>query len=247
MTGRELIAYMRESILDDNEAPYLWSDVEILRFLNYAEVQACRRSHLIIDATTPTDYGTAATASTAGTRALCYLVTTQDRAVYNLSPKILAIRRCQLSSMTYPLKGPMSYEDLDELSTGWIGTSGTVGTSGTGGDPWCFLNEPNDTITFVQAPGTAGTARLVVSRLPLMPFTLQTQPEIPERYHEQICDWAAHLAFKKPDTETVNLNLSKYYEDRFTSNFGPLPDARSEKMHKTIAMQGRMRMREFGS
>lgn len=246
MTGKELVAYLRESLLDDAEVPYKWSDAELLRFLNFAEGQACRRANLIIDSTTQTDSGTAATASTWGTRALCYVVFEQDKATYSLSTKVIQIRRCQLSSMTYPLKGPMTYDELDELNVGWFGTSGTVGTSGSSGDPWCFLNEPNDTLTFVLAPGTSGTARLVVSRLPLVAFTLSTSPEIHEKYHEQICDWAAHLAFKKPDPDTMNLDLARYYEARFAQNFGPMPDAYSEKMRKTIMMGGRMRAREFG-
>ena len=64
MLGKELIANLRESILDDAAPPYLWSDTELLRGLNYAEVQACRRAHLIIDGMTANDNGTAATAGT---------------------------------------------------------------------------------------------------------------------------------------------------------------------------------------
>ena len=59
MNGKEIIAHMRESMLDDNKIPYLWPDTELLRLCNYGEVQACRRAHLIVDATTATDSGTA--------------------------------------------------------------------------------------------------------------------------------------------------------------------------------------------
>lgn len=247
MTGKDLIAYLRESILDDNEVPYLWSDTEILRFLNFAEVQACRRAHLIIDGTTSNDNGTAATAGTAGQKPLCSLSITADQAVYNLSPKILQIKRCQLASMSFPLIGPVNYPELDEFIPGWFGTNGTVGTSGSGGYPTYFLNEPGNTITFILAPSSNDTARLIVSRIPLTPFTLTTSPEIDEHYHENLCDWAAHLAFKKPDSETANLNLSKYYEDKFTEKFGPLPNALTEKLRKVVSQQQRMRSREFGS
>jgi hypothetical protein len=37
------------------------------------------------------------------------------------------------------------------------------------------------------------------------------------------------------------------YEQSFSAQFGVLPDAWSEKMRKTIKMQGRMRPRAFGS
>jgi hypothetical protein len=246
MTGRELIAHLRESVLDDMSIPYLWPDTELLRFLNYAEVQACRRAHLIIDATTSNDSGTAATASTAGQKSLCVLSVLADQAVYQLSPKILQIKRCQLKSMTYPLRGPLTYPQVDEEFF-WWGTNGTVGTAGSGGYPSAFLNEPGNTITFLLSPSSDDTAYLVVSRLPLISFTMQTSPEIDEKYHIDLCDWAAKLAYSKPDADALNLVLAKQYEDSFTMKFGPLPDAYSDRMRKTIPMMGRMRDREFGS
>jgi hypothetical protein len=246
MTGRELIAHLRESVLDDMSIPYLWPDTELLRFLNYAEVQACRRAHLIIDATTSNDSGTAATASTAGQKSLCVLSVLADQAVYQLSPKILQIKRCQLKSMTYPLRGPLTYPQVDEEFF-WWGTNGTVGTAGSGGYPSAFLNEPGNTITFLLSPSSDDTAYLVVSRLPLISFTMQTSPEIDEKYHIDLCDWAAKLAYSKPDADALNFVLAKQYEDSFTMKFGPLPDAYSDRMRKTIPMMGRMRDREFGS
>jgi hypothetical protein len=247
MTGQELITHMRESILDDAAPPYLWQDPELLRYLNYAEVQACRRAHLIVDGTTANDSGTAATAGTLGQKPLCTLTVVGNTAVYNLSPKILQIKRCQLKSMTYPLIGPVMYPELDDMMSGWIGTSGTVGTAGSGGYPGYFLNEPNNTLTLIPAPSTSDTAYLVVSRLPLITFTLTTSPEIEEKYHEGLMDWATHLAYMKSDSDTLNLNLAKVYEDKFTRQFGPLPDAYSERMRKTLSQKQRMRPRTFGS
>ena len=371
MTGQELIIHLRESILDDATFPYLREDTELLRYLNYAEVQACRRAHLIIDSITANDSGTAATAGTMGQKPLCTLSIVAGQATYNLSPKILQIKRCQFKSMTYPLTGPVSYSELDASLLGWIGTSGTVGGSGDGasakgtivsngtnatagavvtigtngytfgtalvtendvllgtsgadsldhlksainlggtsglhlcsashpkvsatftvsgtagtmqleallmgiagndiallstdinlvmsgvfmtggmdgsGVPTYFLNEPGNTITFIPAPSYIDTASLVVCRIPLSPFTLQTSPEIDEKYHEGLMDWAAHLAFMKPDSDTIDLNLAKVYEDRFNRSFGTLHDAYSERMIKVLSQQQRMRPRVFGS
>ena len=247
MIGKELIANLRESILDDAAPPYLWSDTELLRSLNYSEVQACRRAHLIIDGTTANDNGTAATAGTFGQKPLCTLALIANQVFYNLSPKILQIRRCQLLSMAYPLNGPVSYSEMDGQFPGWIGTSGTVGTAGSGGYPFYFLNEPGNTITFIPAPSENNTAYLVVSRIPLTPFTLQTSPEIDEKYHEGLMDWAAHLAYMKNDSDTLNLNMAKLYEDKFARQFGLLPDAYSDRMRKVLSQKQRMRPRVFGS
>jgi hypothetical protein len=247
MTGLELVTHMRESILDDASLPYLWSGAEILRFLNYAEVQTCRRAHLIIDASTASDNGTAGTAGTLGQQPLCTLPIVANTATYTLSPKILQIKRCQLLSMAYPLDGPKMYGEVDELLWGWMGTGGTIGSAGVSGSPVTFLNEPGNTITFIQAPSANDTAKLVVSRIPLTPFTLQSSPEIAEKYHEGLMDWAAHLAFMKPDSQTQNLNLAKWYEEKFIRQFGQLPDAYSDRIRKTLSQKGRMRPREFGS
>jgi hypothetical protein len=247
MIGREMVAHMRESVLDDMVVPYLWPDTEILRNLNYAEVQACRRANLIIDGITANDNGTAATAGTSGQRPLCSLSLVANQAYYLLSPKILQIKRCQLRSMTYPLNGPITYPELDDQLSGWIGTSGTVGTAGSGGYPSYFLNEPGNTITFVPAPSVIDTASLVVSRLPLTPFNLNTSPEIDEKWHEGLMNWAARLCFLKPDSDTYNLILATEYEKRFTGEFGILPDAYSERMRKIISQRQIMRPRTFGS
>lgn len=247
MIGKDLVAAMRESILDDLEIPYLWKDTELLRFLNYAEVQACRRAHLIIDGDTANDSGTAATASTAGQKPLCTLAVIAGTSTYNLSRLILQIKRCQLSSLSLPLTGPLTYDDLDDRIPGWRGTGGIVGTSGSTGHPDAFLNEPGNTITFVRSPGANDTAYLVVSRLPLISFSYLTSPEIDERYHEGLMDWAAHLAYMKNDSDTQNLNLAAIHEKKFTTQFGLLPDAYSERMKKVISQKGRMRPRQFGS
>lgn len=253
MIGGDLVAHLRESILDDITHPQLWSDTELLRLLNYAEVQACRRAHLLIDGATKVDKGTSFLGSTAGTtgtmgiQPLCYLNIVANQANYVLSSKILQIKRCQFRSMTYPLDGPVAYSELDDLVSGWMGTGGSVGTAGSTGTPTYFLNEPGNTITFIRAPSVADIADLIVSRIPLTNFTLQTSPEIDEQYHLGLCDWAAHLAYLKYDTETQNLNLSKMYEDKFTQQFGILPDAYIQKMRKSYSQKQRMRPREFGS
>lgn len=254
MTGQELVSALRESYLDDNVAPYLWSDTELLRNLNYAEVQACRRADLIVDGTTGNDTGTSVwslgtggTRGTGGVQPLCSLTLIPDQATYVLSRKIRRVKRVQLASMVFPLIGPVTYEEMDTFLQGWFGTNGTVGTAGSGGYPTYFLNEPGNTITFIKAPSVADTARLTVVRLPLNTFSLATSPEIEEEHHDGLLDWAAHLAYMKDDSDALNLVLAKTHEDNFTRRFGPLPDAYSERIRKTLSMKQRMRPRAFGS
>ena len=247
MIGKEIIWHARQSILDDVGVPYLWEDKELLRFANYAEVQACRRAQLIIDDSTASDLGTAGTASTMGQQSLCRLPVIANQARYVLSSKILQVKRLQLLSMGTPLPGPSSYPQVDEIIPDWLGTAGTVLSAGTNGYPDFWNNEPGNTITFMRAPSMNDTAYLVVSRLPLLPFTLETSPEIDERYHIDLCDWIANLAYRKADSDTLNLPLAKEYENSFTQKFGPLPDAYSDRMRKVLSQKARMRSRVFGS
>jgi len=246
MYGKDLIAHLRESILDDVVLPQLWSDTELLRWLNYAEAQGCRRANLIIDSDNANDAGTSGTGGTAGQKPLCHISLIANQAVYAVSPKILQIRRCQLASMDYPLSGPVTDSELDDLFSGWRGTAGSVGTAGTGGVP-TYFRYSGSSIVFILAPATVDTAYLTVSRLPLQSFGLDTSPEIDEQYHVGLCDWAAHLAYLKPDTETINLNMSKVYEQKFVEQFGSLPDAAVQGMRKMLSQKTRMRPREFGS
>lgn len=252
MTGQELVDSLRE-ILDDYAAPYLWSDAELLRYLNLAENQACRRAQLITDGSNAQDHGTSGTAGTAGggVADLCRVTLIPNTSTYILSRLILQIRRVKLATMTDPLI-PITRDELDDLWSNWESDSGTAGTAGTaGGDgpvyPSHFISELGNELILVKAPTINDVASLVVVRLPLQQFTLITSPEIPERHHDGLLDWAAHLAYMKNDSDTLNLNLAAVYEKRFLDRFGPLPDAYSEKMRRELPRKQRMRPRAFGS
>lgn len=252
MTGQELLDELR-CRLDDEVIPYLWGDPELLRYLNYAEVQACRRAYLLVDGSNAQDQGTSGTAGTAGggVADLCNVTIIPNVGVYTLSRLVLQIKRVKLASMSEPLL-PVARDELDALWYGWEGTSGTAGTAGTaGGDPPVypeyFVPELGNELVLVQTPTINDTASLIVARLPLKQFTISTSPEIAEKHHDGLLEWATHLAYLKNDSDTLNLNLATLFEKRFTDRFGPLPDAYSEKMRRELPRRQRMRPREFGS
>jgi|SRR5271157_700327 len=242
MTGQDLVDELRESYLDDTKIPYNWQDLELLKFLNRAEQQTCRRSYLIIDSTTAAD---------AAGNPICQVTLIPNQAVYSFSRLVLQVERCKLSQMSLPLR-PRTRDELDAQTFQWEATLGTSGTAGTaGGDivvwPTWFIHEVNGEIVFVKTPTINDIAYLIVSRLPLQDFTLKTSPEIESQHHDGLLPWAAHLAFLKPDSDTQDLNLATIYDKIFTERFGPLPDAYAEKMRKMLPRQQRMRPRTFGS
>lgn len=242
MNGQQLIDDLRTLYLDDVVLPYLWKDYELLRGLNLAERQAARRALLIEDkSTVADDLGNALTSVTI----------VPNVVTYTLSPLILAINRVKLASMPYPLS-PKTRDDLDSSLISWEGAAGTAGTAGTaGGDPlvwpFCYIDEVGNELTFVRPPTMPDVASLIINRLPLRDFTLKTSPEIAIVHHAGLLHWAAHLAFMKPEADTMNLNLAAYHEKKFTEMFGPMPDAYQEKMRHDLPRRQRMRARPFGS
>jgi hypothetical protein len=50
----------------------------------------------------------------------------------------------------------------------------------------------------------------------------------------------------KNDSDTFNPQKAKYYEDKFTSQFGALPNAKSERLVRSMQMNARMRPVRFG-
>jgi hypothetical protein len=246
MTGQDLVDELRETYLDDKVVPYNWSDIELLKYCNRAEKQACRRAYLIIDSTTPTD----GTSGTSG-NPICQLTIVPNIALYNLSPLVLQVERVKLDSMAYPLRA-RTRDELDACTFQWGLASGTSGTAGTaGGDPVCFpewfVHEVGKELILARTPTINDTVRLIVSRLPLVDFTFGTSPEVEEHHHDGLPLWAAHLAFQKPDSDTQDIALAASYDKAFTERFGPMPDAYMEKMRKMLPRQQRMRPREFGS
>lgn len=253
MTGAELLTDLRARI-DDEAVPHLWSDPELMRYLNYAQIQACRRSQLIVDGTTSSDLGTSGTAGTSGggVASLCSVTIIPNVGVYALSRLVLQIKRVKLATMAYPL-APITRDELDATWYDWealSGTNGTSGTSGSAGDspvyPDYFLSETGNELKLIKIPTINDTASLVIVRLPLQQFTIKTSPEIEEKHHDGLIDWAAHLAYMKPDSETMQLNLAAVYEKKFTERFGPIPDAYAERMRKELPRRQRMRARGFG-
>lgn len=242
MLGQDLVDELRESYLDDKTLPYLWGDIELLKNLNRAEKQACRRAYLITDSTTGTD---------GSGYPICTFTVIPNQSIYTLSPLVLQVERAQLSTMSHPLR-MRTRDELDATTYTWFGSSGTSGTFGTaGGDPaiapeW-FIHEAGKELILVRTPTINDVANLVVNRLPLVDFTLSTSPEIELHHHDGLFLWAAHLCYLKNDSDTQDLNLAQLYDNAFTQRFGPMPDAYMEKMRKQLPRQQRMRPRTFGS
>lgn len=226
MTTPELIIALRE-LLDDEKLPYLWQDSALVRYLNDAERQAARRAYLLIDR---------------NTASICMLSLLASTASYTLHSKVLTIRRATVDSSEIPLI-VYTKEEVDFLVN-----VGNTWESVNVGIPEIVIHEANDELIFYPPPQSADTARFEVARLPLVDLANvdTSSPEIPVMYHEDLILWGAHRAYMKNDSDSINMGLSKEYEDKFEKRFGPLPTARSERIRRSQSARQKARPREFG-
>jgi hypothetical protein len=223
MTTLELITAVR-SILDDENTPYKWADSAVIRYLNEAEEQACRRAYLLIDGKTAS---------------VCAFTVSVSVASFMLHSKVLQIKRMEVGSTVIPLK-QKTRDELDELVTGWVSLTGVPDT---------FIHEANNEVILAPIAQSLTSANMIVARLPLNSFSTGSAeaPEIPAEYHNDLVDWALKRAYERRDPDTQDLRLSQFYESRFTVRFGPLPTAKVERLRKSAPRNMSARVREFGA
>jgi hypothetical protein len=227
VTTPELIIALRE-LLDDEQQPFLWKDSALVRYLNDAERQACRRAYLVIDR---------------NTASICNISLTASTASYTLHSKVLQMRRIAVGSSDTPLL-IQTKEEVDYL----FNIGGMDWASYPAGIPEIVITEANNELIFFPPPQSADVAYLEVARLPKVDLTNDdtSSPEIPLLYHEDLILWGAHRAFMKNDSDSVSVALAREYEQKFTDRFGPLPSARSERFRKSQSMRQKARPKEFG-
>ncbi len=211
------------SFLEDNVLPQLWSDLELKRYANEAEREACRRSELLFDSTTPD---------------VCRIAVVAGVATYPLHSRIRRIVSAMLVSSQYILSQCARHQ-LDRQ------TGSSMNWRVSSGQPVAYVVDVT-TIRFFPIPVSDDTVLLEVVRFPLHDMVNANDvPEIPESYHYGLVNWMCHLAYSKSDSDSFNAGLSQMYEGRFSQEFGVRMSALMEKSIKTLPL-GAMRMTSRG-
>lgn len=206
MTLEELVAEFR-SRSQDKEAPYLWSDSEIERWLSDAQRQACMRGRLIREVVRDE---------------VCSIALVPGQAVYPLHPSVYEITYICIA----PTVGPT--RPLDLVSREWLDRTHPRWREPGRDCRWVIQD---DTSIQVAAPFKPGDVlRLECYRLPLESLDDSDEPEIHEAHHEHLVDWALHRAFSVPDAEGFDPTRAALSEAAFTRYFGPLPDSDLRRM-----------------
>ena len=192
---------------DDRATPYLFSDAEIVDWLNEAIEEACQRAHLIEDAQSAfTSFNV-----TAGT-------------VYTpLPPYVIKVMRVTVDGMKID---PTSEEELDRMDRRWELRTGQP-------QGWIFGRDGS--LRLFPTPSKTVAVKIRVSRLPvdlLSPDLGAEEPEIPQQWHVKLLNWVYNRALRKNEVETQDLEKAYEYETRFIADFGIRENANVERKHR---------------
>lgn len=207
MTLFDLIAAFRTEA-DDQVSPPLWSDAEIVGYLNDAENEACIRAGLLVDEQ--------ALRAAPGKNKIAL-----DSGVLDVlrvwRPIIIGLRSTE--------------EDLDR------GAIEGLEQRHLGGVPRAYAVF-GGALYLYPVPSVVESFKIRVSRIPLEPLSLSqlnNEPEIPLADHPRLLDWALHRAFSKRDADSFDGNRAMNYADRFEKHFGPRPSSHARRQYRDAA------------
>jgi hypothetical protein len=175
----ELVEHTRCSVLRDTAIPYLWSDKELILYLNEAMRLFARRTHCITDSTnTLTTFNT--------------VVGTAD---YVLDRRIVFVS--ELGVVLDPGEDYQSYHPLTD------NTRGQQLVTFSQGRPLCYTAQvASYNIRLSPVPDAVYKVVMTVARKPLLAVVQGTDiPEIDEDYHLALVDYAAYRALSNNDVD----------------------------------------------
>lgn len=202
MNVEQFIATFRRD-MEDTVAPFLWSDEDIVSYLNLAMDEACERAWLIEDRLTP---------------AVCTVALEIAMREYRLHESVLKVKRLTYNGHALAER---SVEWLDANLCGWENLAP--------GEPRAWVQDFNGGLQVVPAPHKMGELKLTVYRTQLEPLSAdndQAEPEIRPIFHDRLLPFMFSRAYLKTDTETFDLALANRHESVFERHFGSKPDAK---------------------
>lgn len=207
----ELLDELRSNQLRDKSdqvagsaSDQLWTDETLVRYINQAQNKFAMLTACIRDGTTPE---------------VCQVKLTAGASKFALNPKVVAVM-----SVRYPgddrdlaRAGHDVFDTYHTPDRRWFNTD--LLTSQTPGKPLAYstdesmVEDTNGSFNAMElriyppvSADYAATVNMRVVRMPLRQLStenLEGRPEIPERYHMDILDWAAYLALRGPDLDVA--------------------------------------------
>lgn len=219
MDTERLLEQFRSEV-HDTAVPPLWSDEEVVAYLDYAQKWYCRVAGGIADS------------SSAATR----INIVAGEKFGKIHKSVLKLRQMQRESdnkeieiwnfedaqfrpaydTSYNVPRPITLDD----------TAGVVNRAITGME--------QGKVRWVYVPETDDTAVCIIYRLPLEVITVDNLAalEIPEEDHECLLDGMKARAYKKEDAETFNKSLQDRHEGAFIAYCEEAKYKREKREHK---------------
>jgi len=193
-------------LVDDTVSPYLWSDDELDIYLNKAQVEAADRADLLVEDGNPV---------------YCDISTVIGQAFYEISPLITEVRSVYFNG-----------EKVNKREISELDTSRPTWRTDTDTENIYTYYITGSRIRLVPTPAIVGAIEMIVKRIPTV---INSVLDIPEKYHLDLLDWAAYLAYTKRDIDTqgdqnpVPNVQATFHENKFTKTFGPSTNAQISK------------------
>lgn len=210
MNVEAFIAEFRR-VMADTAVPYLWSDEEVVTYLNDAEKEACERALLLEDKLSP---------------AVCSIALVANQADYPLHESIIQIKRLMFRGRKLD---ETSVEQMDGDDPRWETRSG---------EPRQFIYSATAGLRMVPKPVIPEIVQLTVYRLPLDSLSADNDtgvPEVPARHHMRLLNWVYRCAYLKHDSETYNRDKAELQESTFQASFGIRESANVMRKHRDKA------------
>ncbi len=233
MTLEDLLDELRTNILRDHAAPYLWTDLTLVRYIDDAQRRFARRTLCLRDAVTPD---------------VTQVVLSTGVDAYPLHPSVLAV----LSARYYADTSDLARVGHEQVSgavapdTLWFDINTVTGFP-PGRPRAITTDEQSDlaaagkaavSLKVYPAPTIDENGRVIylrVARLPLKPFSDDNRSavcEIPEDYQLDMLEWAAYRARRTYDVDGGDPAKAESHKARFEE---AVKEAQTEMKRKLFA------------
>jgi hypothetical protein len=185
MKASEIIAQARD-LLSDTRQPFLWSESEMIQYLNSSINEAAEKAKLFLDSLTP---------------AVCQITVQAADPLpdYPLDMRVLEVKSARLNTQSL---------HLNRKTKDWMDKWFPQWRSASPGDPRYYLTDYSEGYLTLHPKSSAdATLHLTVYRLPLVQFTetnLDDEPEINFRHHFRLIDGILAQAYNKEDSDTLD-------------------------------------------
>ena len=207
------------SDMRDEVTPYLWSDSEVYRYINDAQIQFCKREGGIRDATS----------------SITQIPVVVGEAFADISPSILKVIQATRASdgRELELLNLETVQQMHSQATDYGALASPTAMNTSGSLRAVVLGMEAFKVRWIHIPVVADTVNLVVDRMALTPVTgANIGLEIAGEHHEHLLLWIKHRALLKQDAETYDRGRSDMFRAEFLAYCDQAKAEREKREHK---------------